>query len=73
MAAVHRVAVFNAHGEVVNVVSQTDIIRFLHNNMDVLGPLADTSLQQLGLLAGTKLCILIYPAHSTQANPLSCR
>ena len=52
MAAVHRVAVFNAHGEVVNVVSQTDIIRFLHNNMEALGPLADTSLQQLGLLAG---------------------
>lgn len=54
MAAVHRVAVFNAHGEIINVVSQTDVVKHLHNNMDVLGRCADMTLQDLGLLTGVR-------------------
>lgn len=45
---VHRLAVFDAHGEVKHIVSQTDVIKFLQAGD--LGPAADASLEQLGLL-----------------------
>lgn len=33
--------------------------RFLHNNMDVLGSMADATIQQLGLLSGRIYCIIV--------------
>ena len=33
----HRVAIFNPHGYIVNVCSQSDVIRFLAQHIDNLG------------------------------------
>ena len=49
---VHRLAVFEAHGEITSIVSQTDVMRFLLSKLDELGPMADRSLEELGLLTG---------------------
>lgn len=51
-SVVHRIAVFEAHGEITNVISQMDIIRFLLSHVDLLGPAANQTLEALGLLAG---------------------
>jgi len=45
-----RAAVTNAHGELMGVVTQTDVIRFISNNLDSLGKLKDKTLEHLGLV-----------------------
>lgn len=47
---VHRLAVFDAHGEVKHILSQTDIIRTLNSHVGALGPAADSTLETLGLV-----------------------
>ena len=49
--ATHRVAVFDDHGDITAVVSQSDVVRFLAANADEMlaGWLGDASLQQLRL------------------------
>eukprot|EP00056_Hartaetosiga_gracilis_P003007 m.58835 g.58835 ORF g.58835 m.58835 type:complete len:332 (-) comp11288_c0_seq1:166-1161(-) len=44
----HRIVVFNARGTIVNVVSMSDILRFLNKNVDKLGSLADRTMADLG-------------------------
>ncbi|GBF97643.1 hypothetical protein Rsub_10519 [Raphidocelis subcapitata] len=45
---VHRLALFDDSEEIVNVISQTDIVKFLDINRSELGPLAKKTVQQLG-------------------------
>lgn len=52
LQVVHRLAVFEAHGEITNIVSQTDVMRFLLSRVDELGPVANQSLEELGMLTG---------------------
>eukprot|EP00123_Amoebidium_parasiticum_P016843 comp23608_c0_seq1/m.40136 comp23608_c0_seq1/g.40136 ORF comp23608_c0_seq1/g.40136 comp23608_c0_seq1/m.40136 type:complete len:307 (-) comp23608_c0_seq1:399-1319(-) len=47
----HRVAVFDEHGTICAMVTQSDIIRLLFANIDSLGPVADVTLAQLGITA----------------------
>jgi len=45
-----RAGVTNAHGDLVGIVTQTDVIRFIANNMDALGKLKEDTLEYLGLV-----------------------
>jgi hypothetical protein len=38
-------------------VSQSDVLMFLHKHVDELGPLADVTLQQLGLATKPVVCV----------------
>lgn len=58
---VHRLAVFDPHGEITNVISQTDVMRFLLSHVDELGGVADKSLEQLGLLTGKPPVLSVNP------------
>lgn len=40
-----------------HVISQSDVLLFLHKRVDELGPLADATLQQLGLAAKPVVCV----------------
>ncbi|KAG2499693.1 hypothetical protein HYH03_002628 [Edaphochlamys debaryana] len=46
--AAHRLAVFDASGAITAVVSQLDVIRYLHENPQLLGDLAGATVEQLG-------------------------
>lgn len=46
---VHRVAVFNARGEVEAILSQSDIVRYMHKHPELLGGLADMTIDELDL------------------------
>lgn len=47
--AIHRLAVLREGGEIAGVVSQMDAVRAVLARLDALGPLADTTLESLGL------------------------
>ena len=51
--AVHRVAIFDASGEIERIVSMSDAVRYLAVNVERLGGMADASLRDLGLAAET--------------------
>jgi hypothetical protein len=48
-----------------HVVSQSDILMFLHKHVDELGSLADVTLQQLGLASKPVVCV---PAEMSTIN-----
>lgn len=48
-ALVHRLAIFDAHGDITRIVSQMDVLRLLRQHLAELGGCADQSLEQLGL------------------------
>ncbi|KAI3429675.1 hypothetical protein D9Q98_005760 [Chlorella vulgaris] len=58
---VHRIAVFEAHGEITNIISQTDVLRFLVSHLDELGPAANETLEDLGLLTGKPPVLSVDP------------
>jgi CBS domain-containing protein len=45
---VHRLALYDDAESIVNIISQTDIVKFLDANRGQLGPLAKKTVQQLG-------------------------
>eukprot|EP01137_Pigoraptor_chileana_P022514 Opistho-2@7014 len=47
-AFVHRVAIFNGRGHIVNIVSQSDIVRYLNANYDRLGSVVNKTIGDLG-------------------------
>ena len=49
-AIVHRIALFGPHGDITNIISQMDVVKFLARRLDTLGPLAGTTLEALGLV-----------------------
>jgi hypothetical protein len=40
-----------------HIVSQSDVLMFLHKHVDELGPLSDVTLQQLGLATKPVVCV----------------
>lgn len=48
--AVHRIAVFDATGEMCQIISMSDAVRFLAANVDKLKTLANVTLRDLGLV-----------------------
>ncbi|KAF6254676.1 hypothetical protein COO60DRAFT_1642116 [Scenedesmus sp. NREL 46B-D3] len=64
---VHRLAIFDAHGDITHIVSHVDVLKFLLKHQEHLGPAAGQSLQQLGLLGAEKqgTLVLLEPATPT--------
>ncbi|KDD76450.1 hypothetical protein H632_c222p2, partial [Helicosporidium sp. ATCC 50920] len=54
---VHRIALFDAKGDVTSVISQSDVVRFLLAHVDELGDAADASVAQLGLVGGPVVAV----------------
>ena len=50
--AVHRVAIFDASGDIARIVSMSDAVRYLAVKADELGDMADASLEDIGLCRG---------------------
>eukprot|EP00891_Asterochloris_glomerata_P003250 jgi/Astpho2/3250/fgenesh1_pg.00052_%23_52_t len=46
---VHRVGLFDRQGQMTHILSQSDVVRWLQQHQHALGPLADRTVQQLGL------------------------
>lgn len=62
---------------ITHVVSQSDVVRFLHRHVAELGPLADATLEQLGLGSKTVVCVpaemsTVNAFASMLANKVSC-
>ena len=64
--AVHRVAIFDASGEIQRIVSMSDAVRYLAMNVERLGGMADASLRELGLAAET--AATVSPEKKTAAH-----
>ena len=58
---VHRLALFDATGQLTNVISQSDMIKFLYNHMDNLGALGEATVTQLGFVTGTTGVVTVRP------------
>ncbi len=48
----HRISIFNFHGNITGLISQSDVIRYLYRHCDELGPLRFASITSLGLVQG---------------------
>ncbi|KAF8058362.1 cysG [Scenedesmus sp. PABB004] len=48
---VHRVGIYDTHFRLTNIISQTDIVKFLHMNPDALGELGGQTAEELGWTA----------------------
>jgi 5'-AMP-activated protein kinase regulatory gamma subunit len=59
--AVHRIALFDAHGDITAIVSQMDVARWLAEHGGELGRFADQSLEQLGMLTGKPPVVQVNP------------
>lgn len=46
---VHRAAVIDEQNRVINVVSQSDVIRFLHKNLSYYGTKVNNTIEEIGL------------------------
>ena len=69
----HRIALYNAHGEIVDVVSQLDVLAFLYksvSSMSFLDSSMDKSLAELGFLQKTKPVVSVN-AHEPMLHALS--
>ncbi len=49
---VHRLAVFDNTGNLTNIISQTDVVRFLSQHIEELGELGQATVKELGFLGG---------------------
>ena len=58
--AVHRLALF-AGGKIRSIVSQSDVMRFLYNASERLGPLARETVEALGFVAAAKKVLCVTP------------
>lgn len=61
MKVSHRVALFDGHGEITAIISQMDVIRWILEHADDLGDIRDASIEDLGLLTGTKPVVSVSP------------
>jgi CBS domain-containing protein len=69
----HRIALYNAHGEIVDVVSQLDVLAFLYksvSSMSFLDSSMDKSLAELGFLQKTRPVVSVN-AHEPMLHALS--
>lgn len=54
---VHRVAQLDMHGTLTNVISQSDVVKYLHANIDLLGEQAVKSIKDLNLISTDQLVV----------------
>eukprot|EP00854_Cymbomonas_tetramitiformis_P009759 gene9759-11563_t len=59
----HRIGLFDEHGEIIDVLSQSDIVSYIHKHAGCQGPLAHKTVQELGL---SNIPVMI-ASHSTTA------
>ena len=45
----HRIGIFDSHGSIIQVISQQDLVSFLHKNVALFGSIASKSIDELGL------------------------
>ena len=57
----HRVALFNAHGEVTAIISQMDVARWLVSQEPHIGAVGNKSIEELGLLTGKPPVVQVSP------------
>ena len=57
----HRVALFNAHGEVTSIISQMDVARWLLSQEVNMGPVAQKTITELGMLTGKPPVVSVSP------------
>ncbi|KAG7666935.1 hypothetical protein Ndes2526B_g04587 [Nannochloris sp. 'desiccata'] len=57
----HRIALFNAHGEVTSIISQMDVARWLLTQEAHMGPVAQKSIRELGMLTGKPPVVSVSP------------
>lgn len=54
---VHRVAELDLQGTLTNVISQSDVVKYLHNNIDLLGDQAVKPINELNMISTDRLVI----------------
>lgn len=54
---VHRLALFDSAGHLSHVISQSDVIKYLYEHIDDMGPLADASIADIGFIKGTVISV----------------
>lgn len=58
---VHRLALFDANGQLTNVVSQSDMVKYLFQHIKDIGILADTTVADLGFVSGHDRVVCVRP------------
>ena len=61
----HRVALFNAHGEITSIISQMDVARWLVTNEHHIGEDGSKTIDELGLLTGKPPVMSVSPVEPT--------
>jgi 5'-AMP-activated protein kinase, regulatory gamma subunit len=61
----HRIALFDAHGEITAIISQMDVIRWVVQHADRLGRVASASIFDCGLLQGKRKVLTVSPIEPT--------
>jgi hypothetical protein len=56
---VHRLALFDAAGHLSHVISQSDVIKYLYDHVEELGPLADASISDIGFIKGAVISVSV--------------
>lgn len=54
---VHRLALFDADGQLTHIVSQSDVIKFINDKLEALGPASDASVADLGFVRGSVVTV----------------
>ncbi|PSC67382.1 E3 ubiquitin-ligase [Micractinium conductrix] len=54
---VHRLALFDAEGHLSHVISQSDVIKYLYDHIDEMGPLAEASITKIGFVKGQVISV----------------
>lgn len=54
---VHRVAQLDLQGTLTNVISQSDVVKYLHNNIDLLGDQAVKPINELNMISTDRLVV----------------
>jgi len=54
---VHRVALLDLFGSLQNVLSQSDVVKYLHSNLELLGENENKSIKELNMISTEKLVI----------------
>jgi len=54
---VHRVAMMDLQGNITNIISQSDVVKYMDANIDLLGECADKTIQELNIASTDKLVV----------------
>jgi CBS-domain-containing membrane protein len=54
---IHRIPLINSAGQMMYQITQMDLVPYLHHNLPALGPMADQTLADLGLVPGNVISV----------------